>query len=155
MSNINYSLDFELSDNNYISNLFGIDDKNIHLIEKVNNVQIKYRGNKIKIIGAKSSIKNTKEEILLLFKEAKKGIDIDEDKIMETRSMKILEINPQDQMDLFFQTKKEKYLLVLKIKNIIFNYLILKISFLLMVPLVQEKHFWQLRKQLHHFNKGL
>ena len=82
MSNINYSLDFELNDNNYIPNLFGVDDRNIHTIEKINNVQIKYRGNKIKIIGAKSSIKNTKEAILLLFEEAKKGIDIDEDKIM-------------------------------------------------------------------------
>ena len=132
MSNINYSLDFELSDNNYIPNLFGVDDKNIHIIEKVNNVRIKYRGNKIKIIGAKSSIKNTKEEILLLFEEAKKGIDIDEDKIMETRSMKILEINPQDQMDLFFQTKKRKisprtqnqknYFQLLNSKDIVFAY---------------------------------
>ena len=132
MSNINYSLDFELSDNNFIPNLFGVDDKNIHILEKVNNVQIKYRGNKIKIIGTKSSIKNTKEEILLLFKEAKKGIDIDEDKIMETRSMKILEINPQDQMDLFFQTKKRKisprtqnqkdYFQLLNSKDIVFAY---------------------------------
>ena len=132
MSNINYSLDFELSDNNYIPNLFGVDDKNIHIIEKVNNVQIKYRGNKIKIIGTKSSIKNTKEEILLLFEEAKKGINIDEDKIMETRSMKILEINPQDQMDLFFQTKKRKisprtqnqkdYFQLLNSKDIVFAY---------------------------------
>ena len=132
MSNINYSLDFELSDNNYIPNLFGVNDKNIHIIEKVNNVQIKYRGNKIKIIGAKSSIKNTKEEILLLFEEAKKGIDIDEDKIMESRSMKILEINPQDQMDLFFQTKKRKisprtqnqkhYFQLLNSKDIVFAY---------------------------------
>jgi len=132
LSNINYSLDFELSDNNFIPNLFGVDDKNIHILEKVNNVQIKYRGNKIKIIGTKSSIKNTKEEILLLFKEAKKGIDIDEDKIMETRSMKILEINPQDQMDLFFQTKKRKisprtqnqkdYFQLLNSKDIVFAY---------------------------------
>ena len=132
MSNTNYSLDFELSDNNFIPNLFGVDDKNIHIIEKVNNVQIKYRGNKIKIIGAKSSIKNTKEEILLLFEEAKKGVDIDEDKIMETRSMKILEINPQDQMDLFFQTKKRKilprtqnqkdYFQLLNSKDIVFAY---------------------------------
>ena len=132
MSNINYSLDFELSDNNFIPNLFGVDDNNIHILEKVNNVQIKYRGNKIKIIGTKSSIKNTKEEILLLFKEAKKGIDIDEDKIMETRSMKILEINPQDQMDLFFQTKKRKisprtqnqkdYFQLLNSKDIVFAY---------------------------------
>ena len=132
MSNINYSLDFELSDNNFIPNLFGVDDKNIQILEKVNNVQIKYRGNKIKIIGTKSSIKNTKEEILLLFKEAKKGLDIDEDKIMETRSMKILEINPQDQMDLFFQTKKRKisprtqnqkdYFQLLNSKDIVFAY---------------------------------
>ena len=132
MSNINYSLDFELSDNNFIPNLFGVDDKNIQILEKVNNVQIKYRGNKIKIIGTKSSIKNTKEEILLLFKEAKKGTDIDEDKIMETRSMKILEINPQDQMDLFFQTKKRKisprtqnqkdYFQLLNSKDIVFAY---------------------------------
>ena len=132
MSNINYSLDFELSDNNFIPNLFGVDDKNIHIIEKVNNVQIKYRGNKIKIIGTKSSIKNAKEEILLLFEEAKKGIDIDEDIIMESRSMKILEINPQDQMDLFFQTKKRKisprtqnqkdYFQLLNSKDIVFAY---------------------------------
>jgi phosphate starvation-inducible PhoH-like protein len=125
-------LDFELSDNNFIPNLFGVDDKNIQILEKVNNVQIKYRGNKLKIIGTKSSIKNTKEEILLLFKEAKKGIDIDEDKIMETRSMKILEINPQDQMDLFFQTKKRKisprtqnqkdYFQLLNSKDIVFAY---------------------------------
>ena len=132
MSNINYSLDLELSDNNFIPNLFGIDDKNIQIIEKINNVKIKYRGNKIKIIGTKSSIKNTKEDILLLFEEAKKGIDIDEDKIMETRSMKILEINPQDQMDLFFQTKKRKisprtknqknYFQLLNSKDIVFAY---------------------------------
>ena len=132
MSKLNYSLDFELNDNNYIPNLFGVDDKNIHIIEKANNVQIKYRGNKIKIIGTKSSIKNTKEEILFLFEEAKKGIDIDEDKIMETRSMKILEINPQDQMDLFFQTKKRKisprtqnqkdYFQLLNSKDIVFAY---------------------------------
>ena len=110
MSNLNYSLDFELSDNNYLSNLFGVNDKNIQIIEKINNVQIKYRGNKIKIIGAKSSIKDTKEAILSLFEHAKKGVDIDEDKIMEIRSMKVLEINPDEQMSLFFQTKKRKIL---------------------------------------------
>ena len=110
MSNINYSLDFELNDNNFLSNLFGIDDKNIQIIEKNNNVKIKYRGNKIKIIGSKMSIKDTKEEILILFEEAKKGINIDEDKIMESRSLKLLEISPDEQMNLFFQTKKRKIL---------------------------------------------
>ena len=132
MSNLNYSLDFELNDNNFIPNLFGADDKNIQIIEKVNNVQIKYRGNKIKIIGTKSSIIETKEEILILFEQAKKGVDIDEDKIMETRSMKILEIDPDDQMNLFFQTKKRKifprsqnqknYFELLNSKDIVFAY---------------------------------
>ena len=72
MSDLNYSLDIELSDNNYLPNLFGVNDKNIQILEKINNVQIKYRGNKIKIIGTKSSIKDTREEILLLFEQAKK-----------------------------------------------------------------------------------
>ena len=132
MINTNYSLDFELNDNNFLSNLFGIDDKNIQIIEKNNNVKIKYRGNKIKIIGSKMSIKDTKEEILILFEEAKKGINIDEDKIMETRSLKLLEISPDEQMNLFFQTKKRKilprtknqknYFQLLNTKDIVFAY---------------------------------
>ncbi len=132
MSKINYSLDFELNDNNFLSNLFGVDDKNIQIIEKINNVKIKYRGNKIKIIGSKISIKDTKDEILLLFEEARKGIDIDEDKIMETRSIKMLEIDSEDQMNLFFQTKKRKilprsdnqknYFQLLNSKDIVFAY---------------------------------
>ena len=132
MSNINYSLDFELNDNNFLSNLFGINDINIQIIEKINNVKIKYRGNKIKIIGSKISIKDTKEEILLLFEEAKKGVNIDEDKIMETRSLKLLEISSDEQMNLFFQTKKRKilprtknqknYFQLLNTKDIVFAY---------------------------------
>ena len=132
MSNVNYSLDFELNDNNFLSNLFGINDINIQIIEKINNVKIKYRGNKIKIIGSKISIKDTKEEILLLFEEAKKGINIDEDKIMETRSLKLLEISSDEQMSLFFQTKKRKilprtknqknYFQLLNTKDIVFAY---------------------------------
>ena len=132
MININYSLDFELSDNNFIPNLFGVYDKNIQIIEKINNVQIQYRGNKIKIIGAKTSIKDTKEEILLLFEQAKKGVDIDEDKIMETRSIKTLEINSDNKMNLFFETKKKKilprtqnqknYFELLNSKDIVFAY---------------------------------
>ncbi len=132
MSNVNYSLDFELNDNNFLSNLFGINDINIQIIEKINNVKIKYRGNKIKIIGSKISIKDTKEEILLLFEEAKKGVNIDEDKIMETRSLKLLEINSDEQMSIFFQTKKRKilprtknqkhYFQLLNTKDIVFAY---------------------------------
>jgi len=132
LSDLNYSLDIELSDNNYLPNLFGVNDKNIQILEKINNVQIKYRGNKIKIIGTKSSIKDTREEILLLFEQAKKGLYIDEDKIMETRSMKILEIDSEENMNLFFQTKKRKimprsqnqknYFQLLNSKDIVFAY---------------------------------
>ena len=132
MSDLNYSLDIELSDNNYLPNLFGVNDKNIQILEKINNVQIKYRGNKIKIIGTKSSIKDTRDEILLLFEQAKKGLYIDEDKIMETRSMKLLEIDPEENMNLFFQTKKRKimprsqnqknYFQLLNSKDIVFAY---------------------------------
>ena len=132
MSDLNYSLDIELSDNNYLPNLFGVNDKNIQILEKINNVQIKYRGNKIKIIGKKSSIKDTRDEILLLFEQAKKGLYIDEDKIMETRSMKILEIDSEENMNLFFQTKKRKimprsqnqknYFQLLNSKDIVFAY---------------------------------
>ena len=132
MSNVNYSLDFELNDNSFLSNLFGINDINIQIIEKINNVKIKYRGNKIKIIGSKISIKDTKDEILLLFEEAKKGVNIDEDKILETRSLKLLEINSDEQMNLFFQTKKRKilprtknqknYFQLLNTKDIVFAY---------------------------------
>jgi len=110
LTNLNYSIDFELNDNNYLANLFGVDDKNIQIIAKINNVKIKYRGNKIKVIGTKASIHNTKAEILTLFEQAKKGVDIDEDKIMETRSMKILEMETDKKNDLFFQTKKRKIL---------------------------------------------
>ena len=110
MINLNYSLDFELNENEYIPNLFGVNDKNIQIIQKIHNVEIKYRGNKIRIIGTKKSIKEAKDEILLLFEEAKKGVNIDEDIISNTRSMKILEIDPMKQMSLFFQTKKRKIL---------------------------------------------
>ena len=155
MSDLNYSLDFELNDNNYLSNLFGVNDKNIQIIEKINNVQIKYRGNKIKIIGTKNSIKDTKDEILLLFEEAKKGIDIDEDKIMETRSMKILDIDTNDQMDLFFQTKKrkilprsqnqKKYFQLLNSKDIVFAY----------GPAGTGKTFLAVAKAVESLQKGL
>ena len=132
MSFSNYSLDIELNGNNYLSNLFGVDDKNIKIIEKINDVQINYRGNKIKIIGNIASVKNTKDVILLLFEQAKKGEDIDEGKIMEAKNMKILEINPDKQMNLFFQTKKRKilprtenqknYFHLLNSKDIVFAY---------------------------------
>ena len=103
-----HSLNIEFNDNNILTSLFGVNDKNIQTLEKINNVKIQYRGNKVKIVGSKKSIKVTKEELVSLFKAAKKGIEIDEDKIKETKSMISLEINADKEKDLFFQTKKRK-----------------------------------------------
>ena len=37
----------------YLSSLFGVNDNNIKVLEKINKVKIEYRGNKVKIIGKK------------------------------------------------------------------------------------------------------
>ena len=108
MNQFIHSLDIEFSDNNILSSLFGANDINIQTLEKINNVKIQYRGNKVKILGSKKSIRDTKNELINLFAEAKKGVEIDEDKIKETKSLLSLEINLESQMDLFFQTKKRK-----------------------------------------------
>ena len=108
MNQLIHSLDIEFSDNNILSSLFGTNDINIQTLEKINNVKIQYRGNKVKILGSKKSVRDTKNELINLFEEAKKGVEIDEDKIKETKSLLSLEINLESQMDLFFQTKKRK-----------------------------------------------
>ena len=108
MNQFIHTLDIEFSDNNILSSLFGANDINIQTLEKINNVKIQYRGNKVKILGSKKSVKDTKNELINLFEEAKKGVEIDEDKIKETKSLLSLEINLESQMDLFFQTKKRK-----------------------------------------------
>ena len=108
MNQLIHSLDIEFSDNNILSSLFGANDINIQTLEKINNVKIQYRGNKVKILGSKKSVRDTKNELINLFAEAKKGVEIDEDKIKETKSLLSLEINSESQMNLFFQTKKRK-----------------------------------------------
>ena len=50
------SLQIEFNDNNILSSLFGVEDSNIQLLEKINNVKIEYRGNVVKISGNKFSI---------------------------------------------------------------------------------------------------
>ena len=57
--NKNENLELELEDNTILSNLFGINDRNLSLIEQINQVKIQYRGNKIKISGNKKSIFET------------------------------------------------------------------------------------------------
>ncbi len=124
------NLEIELDDNTLLSNLFGVNDSNLQIIEKINNVKIQYRGNKIKISGKEKSIYETKETILNLFEEAKKGEDIDEDKIKDSKSLVTMEITDDKQMDLFIQTRKRKiiprtknqnkYFKLLSSKNIVF-----------------------------------
>ena len=102
------SLQIEFNDNNFLSSLFGVEDSNIHLLEKMNNVKIQYRGNVVKIIGNKISIIETKKALEKLFVEAKNGVEIDEEKIKDTKSLLSLEINDNSQLDFFIQTKKRK-----------------------------------------------
>jgi len=109
MSNQSHeSLQIEFNDNNILSSLFGVSDCNIHLLEKMDNVRIQYRGNVVKIIGNRLSIYQTKNTLEKLFDEAKNGIEIDEEKIRDTRSLLSMEINDNSQLDLFIQTKKRK-----------------------------------------------
>ena len=124
------NLELELDDNTILSNLFGYNDSNLHIIEKINQVKIQYRGNKIKISGNKKSIFETKTTILNLFKEAKKGAEIDEDKIRDATSMITMNIEEEKAPGLFIETKKRKiiprtenqntYFKLLNSKNIVF-----------------------------------
>jgi phosphate starvation-inducible PhoH-like protein len=93
-------------------------------------VKIEYRGNKVKIVGHKFSIEETRRELENLFEEAKKGIEIDEEKIKDTKSLLSLDSNSNSQLDLLIQTKKrkiiprsnnqKKYFQLLNEKNIVF-----------------------------------
>tara|TARA_Y100001936_G_C16036059_1_gene648650 strand:- start:764 stop:1726 length:963 start_codon:yes stop_codon:yes gene_type:complete len=126
----NNNLELELDDNTILSNLFGINDSNLQIIEKINDVKIQYRGNKIKISGDKKSIFETKETILDLFKEAKLGAEIDEDKIRDIKSLMQIQERETNYKDISIQTKKRKiiprtqnqnkYFKLLNSKNIVF-----------------------------------
>ena len=118
-----HNLQLELDDNSILSNLFGINDSNIKILEKINNVKILYRGNKIKISGTKKSVFETKETILNLCEEAKNGADIDEDKIYDSRSLLTMNINEEKKTDLFIQTKKRKIIPRTNNQNIYFKLL--------------------------------
>ena len=123
-------LHIEFDDNNILSSLFGIDDANLRMIEKFNKVKIDYRGNQVKIAGNKVSIEKTKKTLLNLFEEAKKGIEIDEEKIKDIKSLLSLDESDSSKFNLFIQTKKrkiiprsknqKKYFKLLNEKNIIF-----------------------------------
>jgi len=124
------SIHIEFDDNSILSSLFGVNDANIRTLEKINEVKIEYRGNKVKIVGHKFSIEETRRELENLFEEAKKGIEIDEEKIKDTKSLLSLDSNSNSQLDLLIQTKKrkiiprsnnqKKYFQLLNEKNIVF-----------------------------------
>ncbi len=124
------NIEFELDDNTILSNLFGINDNNLQIIEKINDVKIHYRGNMVKISGKKKSIFETKDTIISLFEDAKNGEEIDEDKIKDNKSILSMKINKDDQNSFFIQTKKKKivprtsnqkiYFKLLNSKNITF-----------------------------------
>ena len=124
------SIHIEFDDNSILSSLFGVNDANIRTLEKINEVKIEYRGNKVKIVGHKFSIEETRRELENLFEEAKKGIEIDEEKIKDTKSLLSLDSSSNSQLDLFIQTKKrkiiprsnnqKKYFQLLNEKNIVF-----------------------------------
>jgi phosphate starvation-inducible PhoH-like protein len=124
------SIHMEFNDNNVLSSLFGVSDSNLQLLEKINNVKIEYRGNVVKISGNKLSIRETKLSLEKLFDEAKKGIEIDEEKIQDIKSLLTLDINDDFKQDFFIQTKKrkiiprsqnqKKYFELLNNKNIVF-----------------------------------
>ena len=117
------NIELELEDNTILSSLFGINDSNLQIIEKINDVKINYRGNKIKISGNKKSIIETRKTILSLFSEAKKGAEIDEDKIRDSKSLITMNIKEEKQMDLFIQTKKRKIIPRTKNQNSYFKLL--------------------------------
>ncbi|SVD73505.1 uncharacterized protein METZ01_LOCUS426359, partial [marine metagenome] len=145
----------EFDDNHILSSLFGVNDSNIRILEKINEVKIEYRGNKVKIVGKKNSIEETRRELENLFEEAKKGIEIDEEKIKDTKSLLSLGMNNSSQLDLFIQTKKRKiiprstnqkrYFELLNKKNIVFA----------VGPAGTGKTFLAVAKAVAALNKGL
>ena len=107
-SEVSSTIRIEFDDNTILSNLFGTSDRNIHLLEKLNNVSIDYRGNLVKIVGNKSAVEETKIALQKLFEEAKKGNEIDDEKIRDTKSLLTLDSSNESQSDLFILTKKRK-----------------------------------------------
>ena len=149
------SIHMEFNDNSVLSSLFGVSDSNIQLLEKINNVKIEYRGNVVKISGNKLSIQETKLSLEKLFDEAKKGIEIDEEKIKDIKSLLTLDIDDDFKQDFFIQTKKrkiiprsqnqKKYFKLLNNKNIVFA----------IGPAGTGKTFLAVAKAVSYLQKGL
>ena len=150
----NESLKIEFDDNNLLISLFGLEDTNIHLLEKLNNVKINYRGNVVKIDGNKKAIEETKLTLEKLFDEAKKGVEIDEEKIKDTRSLISLEIKESSQLDFFIQTKKRKIVARSKNQQIYFEMLNNKNIVFAIGPAGTGKTFLAVAKAASYLQQG-
>jgi len=154
MGTLNESIHIEFDDNNILSSLFGINDTNIRILEKINEVKIDYRGNKVKIIGEKDSIEITRRELQNLFEEAKKGIEIDEEKIKDIKSILSLDDN-NSKLDLFIQTKKRKIIPRSKNQKKYFQLLNEKDIVIAVGPAGTGKTFLAVAKAVSSLQKGL
>ena len=150
----NESLKIEFDDNNLLISLFGLEDTNIHLLERLNNVKINYRGNVVKIDGNKKAIEETKLILEKLFNEAKKGVEIDEEKIKDTRSLISLEIKESSQLDFFIQTKKRKIVARSKNQQIYFEMLNNKNIVFAIGPAGTGKTFLAVAKAASYLQQG-
>ena len=88
-----HSISCEFDDNLALINLFGQHNQNLLLIEKINNVSINQKGNKIKITGSKNSINDTHYILINLYESIKKGEEVDEEKIKDMKSVISLNFN--------------------------------------------------------------
>ena len=125
------SISCEFKDNSAVINLFGQQNKNLHIIEKMYNVSINNRGSKINIIGEKQSIYTTSLILKNLYEISKKGEEIDEEKINDAISLLSFNGNSfVEKEDLIIETKRKKifarsenqkkYFIALSKKDIIF-----------------------------------
>ena len=154
MNNKLSSLQIEFNDNNILSSLFGIADQNIHLLEKLNNVSINYRGNIVKIIGQKVAVNETKITLEKLFNDAKRGIEIDEEKIKDTRSILSFESKGEAQPDLFIKTKKRSFVPRSKNQKLYFKLLNSKKIIFAIGPAGTGKTYIAVAKAVSLLNQG-
>ena len=149
------SIHMEFNDNNVLISLFGVSDSNLQLLEKINNVKIEYRGNVVKISGNRLSIQETKLSLEKLFDEAKKGIEIDEEKIKDIKSLLTLDIDDDFKQDFFIQTKKKKIIPRSQNQKKYFELLNNKNIVLAIGPAGTGKTFLAVAKAVSCLQKGL
>ena len=84
------------------NNLIQWKDKNVYTYDDFVNL------GKLMASEIVFNTKKVDDDVFNLFKEAKKGIEIDEDKIKDNKSLLSLDFDTTSQLELFIQTKKRK-----------------------------------------------